>query len=96
MSGIPQEWVQEGTKAALKAWPEEDCPAWQPMAEIVEAVLTAVLPLIREAIARGIEARRQERIASDWASLDESMEDHEAGMEFAFRIAERIARGGAL
>lgn len=64
MTRVSREWIELGTNAALGAWPEEDCPAWQPMAEIVEAVLEGLLPRLREAVlAEAAEMLRQEQRA---------------------------------
>lgn len=62
MSAIPQEWIEAGADAIHSDLCPDDpddgehcgCAPWTLEAELV---LTAVLPLIREAIAREIEAQ---------------------------------------
>lgn len=97
MSAIPQEWIERGADAVYRHAARLGVPAYTlTVGQLVTVALEGAVPLIREALAQKVETRREERLASDWASIDESMEDHEAGMDFAFRIAAHIIRGGDL
>jgi len=56
---------------------------------VAAATVDVVLPMVTEAVAAAIGAKRRARL-EEWADIGDDA--HEAGMEFAFRIAERIAR----
>lgn len=89
MSSIPQEWIEAGADAVYRHAARLGVPAHTITAgQLVTAALTAVLPLIREALA-------QEVLAGCVHMLSVGAADESGEVCYRCEAAAKMVRGGA-